>query len=29
MTPQEAMELIKGRMKNTETNEEFLLGMNG
>ncbi len=29
MTPQEAMELIKGRMNNTETNEEFLLGMNG
>jgi transcription termination factor Rho len=29
MTPQEAMELIKTRMKNTETNEEFLLGMNG
>lgn len=29
MTPQEAMELIKGRMKNTDSNEEFLLGMNG
>ncbi|MEE1227074.1 MAG: transcription termination factor Rho [Bacteroidales bacterium] len=29
MTPQEAMELIKTRMKNTDSNEEFLLGMNG
>ena len=29
MTPQEAMELIKTRMKDTKTNEEFLVTMNG
>ena len=28
MNSQEAMELIKGRMKNTDSNEEFLMTMN-
>lgn len=29
MNSQEAMELMKGRMKDTKTNEEFLVAMNG
>ena len=29
MNSQEAMELIKGRLKDTKTNEEFLVAMNG
>lgn len=29
MNSQEAMELIKGRLKDTKTNEEFLVSMNG
>lgn len=29
MTPLEAMEFLKDRMKNTQTNEEFLISMNG
>jgi transcription termination factor Rho len=28
MTPVEAMEFLRDRIKNTQTNEEFLLGMN-
>jgi transcription termination factor Rho len=28
MTPVEAMEFLRSRIKNTQTNEEFLLGMN-
>jgi transcription termination factor Rho len=29
MNPVEAMEFMKDRMKNTQTNEEFLISMNG
>jgi len=29
MNPQEAMEFLKDRMKNTQSNEEFLISMNG
>ena len=29
MNPQEAMDFLKDRMKNTQTNEEFLISMNG
>jgi len=29
MTPLEAMEFLRDRIKNTETNEEFLISMNG
>lgn len=29
MTPLEAMEFIRDRIKNTQTNEEFLISMNG
>lgn len=29
MNPQEAMEFLKGQMKNTQSNEEFLISMNG
>jgi len=29
MNPIEAMEFIKDKMKYTETNEEFLISMNG
>ncbi|HSH65084.1 MAG TPA: transcription termination factor Rho, partial [Bacteroidia bacterium] len=29
MTPVEAMEFMRDRMKNTQTNEEFLISMNG
>jgi transcription termination factor Rho len=29
MTPVEAMEFLKERMKNTQSNEEFLISMNG
>jgi len=29
MNPQEAMDFLKDRMKNTQSNEEFLISMNG
>ncbi|HRH61979.1 MAG TPA: transcription termination factor Rho, partial [Bacteroidia bacterium] len=29
MTPLEAMEFLKNQMKNTQSNEEFLISMNG
>ncbi|MBI3510105.1 MAG: transcription termination factor Rho [Bacteroidetes bacterium] len=29
MNPQEAMDFLKGQMKNTQSNEEFLISMNG
>jgi transcription termination factor Rho len=29
MNPVEAMEFMKDRIKNTQTNEEFLISMNG
>jgi transcription termination factor Rho len=29
MNPVEAMEFMRDRMKNTQTNEEFLISMNG
>lgn len=29
MNPQEAMDFLKSQMKNTNSNEEFLISMNG
>lgn len=29
MNPQEAMDFLKSQMKNTQSNEEFLISMNG
>jgi transcription termination factor Rho len=29
MNPQEAMDFLKSTMKNTQSNEEFLISMNG
>jgi transcription termination factor Rho len=29
MNPQEAMDFLKDRMKNSQSNEEFLISMNG